>query len=97
VVSIVDTYRKTESRMRDLDRTPARRQPCDVEDFGRLMGELAETARQNEMDIVSCAEEIDLRPFGIRPGKCVDDEVIAEAFGLHVSGTKDPNVAAELN
>ncbi len=42
------------------------------------------------MEIVSCAEEVDLRPFGILPGKCVDDRVIAEAFGIEVPGTKDP-------
>ena len=32
----------------------------------------------------------DLRPFGILPGKCVDDRVIAEAFGIEVPATKDP-------
>ena len=42
------------------------------------------------MEIVSCAEEIDLQPFGILPGKCVDDRVIAEAFGIEVPRTKDP-------
>ncbi len=26
----------------------------------------------------------------ILPGKCVDDDVIADAFGIEVSGTKDP-------
>ncbi len=42
------------------------------------------------MKIVSCAEEVDLCPFGVLPGKCVDDRVIAEAFGIEVPGTKDP-------
>ena len=42
------------------------------------------------MEIVSCAEEIDLRPFGILPGKCVDDQVIAGAFGVKVPAVKDP-------
>jgi hypothetical protein len=51
---------------------------------------LAGLAGENGMEIVSCAEEIDLRPFGILPGKCVDDRVIAEAFGINVPGSKDP-------
>jgi hypothetical protein len=89
VVSIVDTYRKTESRMKNLEGTPAAVQPCDVGEFQSLMRDLAELARTNGMDIVSCAEEIDLRPFGIGPGKCVDDEVIAESFGVDVP-KKDP-------
>ena len=90
VVSIVDSYRKTESRMRKLEGTSAAMQPPDAGEFERLMCALGELARVNGMDIVSCAEEIDLRPFGIRPGKCVDNEVIAEAFGVDVPGTKDP-------
>ena len=54
------------------------------------MRRLAGLAGENGMEIVSCAEEVDLRPFGILPGKCVDDRVIAEAFGIDVPGTKDP-------
>ena len=41
------------------------------------------------MEIVSCAEEIDLQPFGVRPGKCIDDKLIADVFGLEVLGKKD--------
>ena len=88
VVSIVDSYRKTESRMKALE--GAAPQPCDARDLQDLMRDLAEIARTNGMEIVSCAEEIDLRAFGIRPGKCIDDELIAAAFGLDVSRKKDP-------
>jgi hypothetical protein len=90
VVSIVDMYRKTESRLKNLEGTPAAVRPCDAGDFESLMRRLAELAGASGMEIVSCAEEIDLRPLGIRPGKCVDDQVIAEAFGADVLGTKDP-------
>jgi hypothetical protein len=55
-----------------------------------LLRDLAQIAQANEMEIVSCAEELDLQPYGIRPGKCIDDELIARAFGLEVSHTKDP-------
>ncbi len=90
VVSIVDMYRKIEKRLKKLEGTPAAVRPCDAEDLGPLMRRLAELAGENGMEIVSCAEEIDLRPFGILPGKCVDDRVIAEAFGIDVPRTKDP-------
>jgi hypothetical protein len=91
VVSIVDMYRKTESRLNELEGTTAAIRPCEAADFEKLMRDLAELARANGMDIVSCAEEIDLRPFGIRPGKCIDDEVITEAFpGVDVPRKKDP-------
>jgi hypothetical protein len=90
VVSIVDMYRKIESRLRKLDGTPAAVRPWDAGELGPLMRGLAGLAGENGMEIVSCAEEIDLRPFGILPGKCVDDRVIAEAFGINVPGSKDP-------
>lgn len=90
VISIVDVYRKTESRMRALKGTPAAVQPPDATQFEELMRGMAQSAQENGMDIVSCAEEIDLLPFGIRPGKCVDDEAIAEAFGLEILRKKDP-------
>lgn len=90
VISIVDMYRKTEARLKKLEGTPAAMRPCDAEDLEPLMRRLAGLAGENGMDIVSCAEETDLRPFGILPGKCVDDQVIAEAFGIEVPRTKDP-------
>jgi hypothetical protein len=90
VVSIVDMYRKIEKRLKKLEGTRAEVLPCDADDFGSLMRRLAELAEENGMEIVSCAEEVDLRPFGILPGKCVDDRVIAEALGIEVPGTKDP-------
>jgi hypothetical protein len=86
----VDTYRKTQRRLKELDGTPAAVRPCDAEELASLMRGLAGLAGENGMEIVSCAEEIDLRPFGILPGKCVDDRVIAEAFGIDVPGTEDP-------
>jgi len=89
VVSIVDMYRKIEQRLKRLEGIPAEVLPCDGEDFESLMRALAERAKVNGIKMVSCAEEVDLRPFGILPGKCVDDRVIAEAFGIEVLTTKD--------
>lgn len=54
------------------------------------MNHMAASARENGMEIVSCAEEIDLTPYGVRPGKCIDDVLIRKLFGLRVSGRKDP-------
>ena len=90
VVSIVDAYRKTESRMRKLAGASAGGAACGPGEFAGLMSRLPQLAGANGMEVVSCAEEIDLRPFGIRPGKCVDDALIGEALGVEVAGTKDP-------
>jgi hypothetical protein len=90
VVSIVDRYRKIEKRLKGLEGTPAEVRPCDPGGLASLMRSLAGTAAENGMEIVSCAEEIDLRPFGVLSGKCVDDRILAEALGIEVPATKDP-------
>ncbi len=55
-----------------------------------LLRDLAHIAQANGMEIVSCAEELDLQPYGIRPGQCIDADLIARLFGLQVSHAKDP-------
>ncbi len=90
VISIVDEYRKTERRWKKLEGTPAAIQPCDKTQFARLMQDLAASAKANGMDIVSCAEPIDLSPYGIRSGKCVDDELLKEVFRIEATRRKDP-------
>jgi hypothetical protein len=60
------------------------------EELADLMRSIAETAKENGMEIFSCAEEIDFSPYGIRPGKCIDDTYISRVFGLKVSSAKDP-------
>lgn len=87
VVSLLDVYRKIVPRLREagvrlLEYTP--------EEVGALAGGLAGIAAANGLKIQSCAEEADLRPWGILPGKCVDDGLIRKVFGIEVSGRKDP-------
>jgi hypothetical protein len=92
VISMMDPYKKTDKRLKALVQEGFRVVPYNGEPsprFEALMRDLAGLARENDMEISSCAEEIDLAPFGIRPRKCVDDAYIARLFGLTVSGAKD--------
>ncbi len=99
VISFMDVYPKLRRRLKTLAEQGVRVWLEDGSDGGRTFsreqilaaGQLAEIARQNGLEIVSCAEEIDLRPYGISPGKCIDGELIGRIFGLLVSGEKDPN------
>ena len=94
IISLLDTYVKTRRRLEALKergfepRDLANGSHC--RDLEGLMTSLAHIATQNGLEIASCAEEVDLRPYGIRSGKCVDDETIHKAFGLDVSHKKDP-------
>ncbi len=91
VISLLDVYHKAEKRLRALAKQGVELVDCDGETLGDLMRALAQTAAENDMEIVSCAEPIDLQSYGIRPGKCVDDEYIAHVFGLEVAHAKDPS------
>jgi len=58
--------------------------------FSPFVRGLARLAREGGLEISSCAEARDLAAHGIPPGKCVDHALIRAAFGITVSGRKDP-------
>jgi DNA repair photolyase len=93
VISIVDIYKKAQKRLRELkhqgvmiDEIPQHTMPQAV---GAMLEQFAATAAGYGLEILSCAEDLDLRPYGIEPGKCIDDEYIARTFGLHLKLKKD--------
>jgi hypothetical protein len=59
-----------------------------------MLEQFVATANRYGLEIFSCAEELDLRPYGIGAGKCVDDEYIAATFGLRLNTKKDPGQRA---
>ncbi len=91
-VSIVDHYRKTDRGFQELDRLgyEVQRNHSQSEALGTMISRMVEAAHRSALEIQSCAEDIDLRPFGVTPGKCVDDVLIRRAFGLRVGDSKDP-------
>lgn len=91
VISIVDAYNKVTRRIRGL---PGTLQPIEEPDYS-FVRHLADNSMSNGMEIVSCAEEIDLRSYGVRPGKCIDDDLIQRVFGIEVPHKKDPNQRKE--
>jgi hypothetical protein len=97
VISVVDIYKKAAKRLRLLGEAGSPVIAYDGKpdpNFDILMNGLVDTAAQSGMEVVSCAEELDLTPYGIRPGKCVDDEYIKKVFGIDVTHKKDPSQRA---
>jgi DNA repair photolyase len=90
VISIVDAYRKTKSRMLLLSKIPgfkvAGYQPSRHE---AMLQQMQGIASKRGMELTSCAEEITLSHLGIKPGKCIDDEYIREVFDIDVTHKKD--------
>lgn len=95
VISVLDIYRKAQKRLRQLAQqgiTVEEFKPTVMpEDVEAVLAQLAATARACGMEIFSCAEELDLQPYGIPPGKCIDDEYIGRTFGLQLNAKKDPS------
>jgi len=93
VISVMDMYPKFLKRIKKLNQ-----QGIGVVDYGgnpgsgydSLVMSIAQSASENGMQIFSCSEERDLRPYGISPGKCIDNEYILATFGIEVGHSKDP-------
>lgn len=93
IISFVDFYRKTERRIRQVEAKTGDtfyRDPFACPEFGTLVHGLAVIAAQNGLQIQTCAEDLRIETFGIRAGKCIDDELIRRVFGISVSAPKDP-------
>jgi len=93
VISIVDEYAKNKGQFRALAEAGIEVEQPQVDDpwFVDCIGEMVGIAKDHQMEIVSCAEDLDLTHLGVRPGKCVDDDYIQKLFGINVTSTKDPN------
>lgn len=94
VVSIVDGYRAAKGRLKraDIGYDP---DLTGRHGFADMMTIIAQIAADAGLEIYSCAEVIDLQPFGIQPGKCIDDEYIRSVFGIDVTAKKDKTQRAE--
>ena len=86
VISFMDVYKKAAPRLRALAAqgvTLPEQPSVPLPGYNDLLHCLVETAAQNAMEIVSCAEEADLTGCGVNPGKCVDDALI-ELSLIHI-------------
>lgn len=95
VVSVVDEYRKAAYNFKKLKEQGVE---VEVPELGKLsvvLSHVSLEATAQGMEIFSCAENLDLRPFDIKPGKCIDGDYIQKVFGISVAGTKDKNQRQE--
>lgn len=93
IVSFADFYRKTERRLRAVERAtgdPFVRDPFALPRFDRFVSGLCAAAADRGMGIQSCAEDERLAGYGLGPGKCLDNEWLGRALGVRVANRKDP-------
>ncbi len=88
-ISFADFYKKTERNLKQVEGlicTDITRQQEELQDLAAFM---ARTAREEGMEIQSCAEPAAIRESGILPGKCLDDDWLKAVFGLALTSKKD--------
>ncbi|MBL1215287.1 MAG: DUF1848 domain-containing protein [Ignavibacteriae bacterium] len=88
VISIIDDYRKTLRRLQKLDTnyTPNQEEHSDIE---RLLKNIVDIATQNNMEVQSCAESKNYSYLGIKPGKCIDDDILKNELKIDLLYKKD--------
>lgn len=89
VVSFADFYKKTEKNLKQVpglifsDITQQQKQLLELSAY------MAEVADAHGMEIKSCAEAADVASVGVLHGKCIDDALIKDVFGLSLDEKKD--------
>jgi hypothetical protein len=89
VISFADFYKKTEKNLSKVDDLICSDITQQQEQLLELSEYMAQVATANGMEIKSCAEAVDVASAGVPHGKCIDDELIKDVFGLNLDGKKD--------
>jgi hypothetical protein len=96
VISFIDPYRKTKIRM-DKETSVDFNLNDDAFDVGSYL-ELAKwigfVMQEKGLRVVTCAEQLNLSPYGIEHGKCIDDGLIQKIIN---AGDKDLLGGSEIN
>jgi hypothetical protein len=84
VISFLDLYKKSIKNLHGIKLLSITE--VDMKQLAEL---LLSIAKRYNIQIVSCAEEIDLSQIGIPHGKCIDDKLISEISGRNIDVLKD--------
>lgn len=86
VISFVDMYAKMQKNMAAIGMRDITR-----EDMELLAKTFSQIAGEDEMEIFTCAEEMDLSKYGIFHNSCIDRELVEQITGYPIAVKKDKN------
>jgi DNA repair photolyase len=89
VISFSDFYKKTERNLKLIEGLTYSDITHEMNMLHELSIYMSEVAKKYGMEIESCAENIDISNCGIAHGKCIDDGLIKNVFGISLNGNKD--------
>lgn len=92
MISFVDYYKKTDRRLLKLESEEGYRfvKELSFENSSDIARHLAKIAKENRMEIFTCAEALDYTEAGVRPGMCIDGRLISELWFINIKDKKDP-------
>lgn len=90
VISFIDNYKKTERNFKTIDA----RELNDYE-VNELSKCFSDISQNNGFEIQTCAEKYDLGKFGIKHGRCIDNELIESIINARIKTSKDINQREE--
>lgn len=90
VISFVDRYAKNSKAMAALK--VQEKSEAELKEFARAISQIA---RENGLEIASCAEHIDLSDCGITRNSCIDRELMERLIGCKLKASKDKNQRLE--
>lgn len=86
IISFIDMYVKIEKRMQSLNiRT------CTKAEMHNIATAFAAIAKAYQMQLFTCAEQLDLDAYGISHARCVDDRIFSKITGRDMLFKKDKN------
>ncbi|WP_199248049.1 DUF1848 domain-containing protein [[Phormidium] sp. ETS-05] len=93
VISFMDRYAKNNRRLKQIEQEQNIKFD-NFEDipevFSNFLPSLAKLAEKYNLELFSCAEPCQLlAEYGIKPGKCIDDDYIKQVFDIEVTHKKD--------
>jgi DNA repair photolyase len=86
ILSFIDFYKKCERNLKES----SIRTPNESEIFN-LAKEMQQIAQNYELKLETCAEEYNLESYGIKHGKCIDNDLIERITKKKIKAKKDKN------
>jgi len=90
IFSYIDFYKKIAENLKTNGVTE-----ITTEEKLILAENFSKSAKENNLVIATCAEDIDLSQFNIEHAKCIDDDLISKLTGRELSIKKDKNQRLE--
>jgi len=88
--SFIDFYKKITEKIKLLEIVE-----ISTEEKNLIAQSFSEIARNNNLSIDTCAEDIDLSGYGITHARCIDDRLISKITGYNLLVEKDKNQRPE--